>query len=152
MVPGTIICDDAFTFSDGTHAKKLLIVLNDGENGTYIVVKTTSKSDFKSTQYGCQLTDRYPNFFCPKGSCCLTKHTWIQLDQFFEFEAHELLNRHFTGLLKRIGVLPDRILDELLDCAINCDDITTKQSTVLTECAAQIAKARQAKAAGADTQ
>lgn len=135
MTPGTILCDDEFVFSDGGTGKKLLIVLNDGESGSYIVIKTTSKSDFKGNDYGCQSDDRYPNFFCPKGSCCLKQDTWIQLDQFFEFKAHELMSKHFTGKIKRIGVLTDRILKDLLDCAIECDDISLKQAKVLKDCA-----------------
>jgi len=67
MIPGTILCDDEFKFSDGTTGQKLLIVLNDGQSGTYIVIKTTSNGNFKGTTYGCQSSDRYPNFFCPKG-------------------------------------------------------------------------------------
>jgi|SRR5215831_6790646 len=152
MTPGTILLDDTFRFSDGTTGKKLLVVLNDGENGVYIVVKTTSNSNFKSNNYGCQPDDRYPNFFCPRGSCCLSKDTWIQLDQFFEFKTHELVSRHFSGNIKRIGLLPDEILDQLLDCAITCEDITQEQGKVLSECAKQIVKARKAKAAGSDTQ
>lgn len=147
MTPGTILCDDEFKFSDGSTGKKLLIVLNDGESGSYIVIKTTSNSNYKGTEYGCQSDDRYPNFFCPKGSCCLKGQTWIQLDQFFEFKAHELLARSFSGYIKRIGVLPDQILDDLLTCAINCDDITTEQASMLSECVTQIIKLRKAKAA-----
>jgi hypothetical protein len=134
MIPGTILCDDVFTFSDGSTGKKILIVLNDGSDGLYIIVKTTSRSDFKGNDYGCQSSDRYPNFFCPKGSCCLTKDTWIQLDQFFEFKVHEVMARHFSGYMKRIGILPDQILKELLTCAIECEDITSKQVQVLNEC------------------
>ena len=147
MTPGTILCDDEFLFSNGSTGKKLLIVLNDGENGSYIVIKTTSKSDFKGTDYGCQSTDRYPNFFCPKGSCCLKHDTWIQLDQFFEFKAHELLARHFTGKIKRIGILPDQILKELLDCAIGCQDITSDQAKELKECAKTLVAAKKAQEA-----
>ena len=142
MTPGTILLDDTFTFSNGTQGKKLLVVLNDGESGAYIVIKTTSNGNFKGNDYGCQASDRYPNFFCPKGSCCLRKNTWIQLDQFFEFTVHELVGRHFNGEIKRIGVLPDQILDELLECAINCDDITQEQASVLQACAKTIAKSR----------
>jgi len=134
MIPGTILCDDEFTFSDKSTGKKILIVLNDGSDGVYIVIKTTSQSDFKGNDYGCQSSDRYPNFFCPKGSCCLTKDTWIQLDQFFEFKMHDMIARHFSGHIKRIGVLPDQLLSELLICAIECEDITQKQSQVLREC------------------
>lgn len=150
MTPGTILCDDEFVFSDGSTGKKLLIVLNDGDCGYYIVVKTTSKSDYKGNDYGCQSDDRYPNFFCPKGSCCLKQNTWIQLDQFFEFKAHELVARHFSGLVKRIGVLPDQILAELLACAITCEDITEKHATDLRAVVAAIASAKQAAKSSAE--
>ena len=43
MTPGTILTDTQFLYSDGTTGKKILIVLNDGEVGHYIVIKTTSK-------------------------------------------------------------------------------------------------------------
>jgi hypothetical protein len=148
MIPGTILCDDEFTFSDGTKGQKLSVVLNDGQSGAYVVIKTTSNPNFKGTTYGCQSSDRYPNFFCPKGSCCLKKDTWIQLDQFFEFMAHELVARHFTGHIKRIGVLPDQILKELLECAINCEDITQDQIQVLSDCLTQLATAEKTKNTG----
>ena len=138
MTPGTILCDDEFLFSNGTTGKKLLVVLNDGECGSYITIKTTSKSDYKGNDYGCQSDDRYPNFFCPKGTCCLKQNTWIQLDQFFEFKSHELIARHFSGKIKRIGILPDKILVELLDCAINCQDITEKQAKDLKDTVAAL--------------
>lgn len=38
MTPGTIICDNKFIFSDGTTNRKLLIVLNDGNCGYYIIL------------------------------------------------------------------------------------------------------------------
>lgn len=77
MNPGTIIFDNDFIFSDGSKGKKILVILNDGSEGFYIVVKTTSKSAFKGINYGCQATDRYPDFFLPEGSCCLNDNTWI---------------------------------------------------------------------------
>lgn len=47
MTPGTILTDTQFLYSDGTTGKKILIVLNDGEVGHYIVIKTTSKDTYK---------------------------------------------------------------------------------------------------------
>jgi hypothetical protein len=133
MIPGTILFDDEFKFTDGSVGKKILIILNDGNPGFYIIVKTTSRSAYKSAENGCQLSNRYPNFFLPKGSCCLNEDTWIQLDQYFEFTAHELVSRHFTGQIKIIGILPKEIIYQLLDCAIKSDDISLSQEKVLKE-------------------
>ena len=44
MIPGTVLFNEKFRFSDGEIGKKLLIILNEGKNDTYIAVKTTSKS------------------------------------------------------------------------------------------------------------
>lgn len=132
MIPGTLLVYDNFRFSDGTTGKKIIVVLNEGDVGYYIVVKTTSKDTHKSLNYGCQPQDRYPNFFIPKDSCCLEKDTWVGLDDFFELTSSELLARHFSGDIKTIGILPEAIVKELLECAIGCDDIQTKQIEILT--------------------
>ncbi len=131
MTPGTFICDNEFKFRDGQKDKKILVVLNDGEDGYYLVLKMTSNAAYKSTKYGCHTNDRYPNFFCPRGSCCLDKDTWIQLDDFFEFDAAALLSKHFAGTVNRIGVLPENMLRELLECALSSDDITPTQTTIV---------------------
>jgi len=61
MTPGTLLVYDNFRFSDGTTGKKILVILNDGSVGYYIVVKTTSKNTHKSSNEGCQTQERYPN-------------------------------------------------------------------------------------------
>ncbi len=112
--------------------KKILVVLNDGSVGYYIVVKTTSKETCKGLEQGCQTQNRYPNFFLPQNSCCLEKDTWIGLDEFFELTAAKLLAKHFSGEIRTLGILPNSITKELLECAISCDDIMIKQIEVLT--------------------
>jgi hypothetical protein len=131
MKPGTLCEDTEFVYRDGTKGKKILIVLNDGSAGYYIVIKTTSRDTYKGITYGCQSSDRYPNFFLPKGCCCLSKPTWAMLDDFFEFNGQELLAKHFSGQMRRIGVLPEKIVKELLHCAANCDDVTKSQAIIL---------------------
>jgi hypothetical protein len=96
MIPGTLLVDEHFRFSDGNIGKKILVVLNDGGVGYYIVVKTTSKDSHKGLNYGCQTQNRYPNFFLPQNSCCLKKDTWIGLDEFFELTTAKLLAKHFS--------------------------------------------------------
>ena len=133
MTPGTLLVYDNFRFSDGTTGKKILVILNDGCVGYYIVVKTTSKDTHKSSNNGCQIQDQYPNFFLPQNSCCLKKNTWIGLDEFFELTTAELLAKHFSGEVKTIGVLSETLVKELLECAISCDDILTKQVEILID-------------------
>ena len=81
MNPGTIFCDHKFKFDDGTTKKKFIIILNDGNSGFYVVVKVTSKDSCKGYQFGCQLKDRYPNFFLPRNGCGFPKNTWVELEQ-----------------------------------------------------------------------
>ena len=67
MTPGTILTDTQFLYSDDTTGKKILIVLNDGEVGHYIVIKTTSKDTYKGLVYGCQSNDATQTSICQKG-------------------------------------------------------------------------------------
>jgi hypothetical protein len=131
MTPGTIIIDNEFEYSDKTTGKKILVVLNDGTSGSYIVIKTTSQDKYKGITFGCQSSDRYPNFFLPKGSCCLNKDTWVMLDQFFEFRMHEVVSHHFSGRMNNIGLLAPDVVKILLKCAIECDDISVAHANLL---------------------
>ena len=65
MTPGTILFDTDFTFLDGDKGEKLFVILNDGNAGYYITVKTTSKGHSRGLTYGCQNQDRFQNFFLP---------------------------------------------------------------------------------------
>lgn len=131
MTPGTVLFDAQFRFSDGTLGQKILVLLNDGTDGVYVVIKTTSKDKHKRRKFGCQTSDRYPNFYVPSGKCCLRGESWLMLDQFFEFHRQDLLTKRFAGQLNPLGVLPDIVLKDLLDCAIGCDDISTAQAQIL---------------------
>lgn len=124
MKPGTLLCDDQFKFSDGSERKKILVVLNDGAVGYYIIIKTTSNQKFKGVKFGCQSRDRYPNFFLPQASSCLHKDSWLMLNEFFSFELGEFCEKILSKKIVQIGVLRDDIFPLLLDCAIHCDDIT----------------------------
>ncbi len=133
MIPGTILFDNNFEFSDGTRGRKLLVVLSDGEDGYYVVVKTTSNATYKGNTFGCQNDDRYANFYLPDGSCCLKGQSWIQLDQYFEFSAAEFLSWHFSGRVNRIGVLTTGIAIQLLHCASEAPDISERQEAALID-------------------
>lgn len=66
-----------------------------------------------------------------KGCCCLKKPTWACLDEYYEFKDSELLQRHFSGDINRIGALTDAITIELMECALRSDDISPRQSNIV---------------------
>ena len=133
MTPGSILHDKNFQFKDGEIGNKLLIVLNDGANYPYIIVKTTSKQKTKGKDEGCQLNDNPPNFFLPKGSCSFELDTWAELIEFYEFDVNQVFTKKLNKTLELKNSLPKTILKDLLNCAKNCDDITNKQAEVIGE-------------------
>ena len=123
MKIGSVIFDDSFEFSDGQTGEKLLVLLNDGDCGSYHVVKTTSKGGLYKNTYGCNLDHRYSSFFLPLNSSILEKNTWIQLDEVFEFNARQFRENISSLKLKQIGTLEVSITQDLLSCISRSDDI-----------------------------
>lgn len=124
MTLGTFLVDENFKFRDGKAGKKIFVVLNDGNSGSYIAVKTTSKGDRYGIQHGCQILDRFPNFHFVKNSCFLYENTWIQLDDFFEFKRDKLIHQITSGEIHKIGVLDSLQTIQLLTCASHSEDIS----------------------------
>ncbi len=128
MTPGAVLHDPQFRFRDGGTGNKLFVILNDGTAGFYIAVRTTSQAKDKSRSTGCHLKDWQQNFFIPKDDGCFKKDTWICLDDFYEFDATELLQGSFSGRIQHIGELPSSMLLALISCALQSDDISGLQS------------------------
>ncbi len=127
MIPGAVLHDPQFRFKDGKTGNKLFVILNDGTAGFYVAVRTTSQAKGKSTSEGCHLKDWQQNFFVPTNKGCFNKDTWICLDDFYEFDVTELLKGHFSGRIKEVGKLSPALLQALIDCALQSDDITGLQ-------------------------
>lgn len=124
MTPGTLLVDKNFLYSDGTTGKKIIVILNDGTIGWYIIVKTTSKGEKYGVQFGCQSTYKFPNFCFDAGSCILNKRTWVQLDFFYPHIARELKQKIIDEEINYIGVLEPIQTLELLVCASHSDEIS----------------------------
>ncbi|MGC3981563.1 MAG: hypothetical protein QM808_09905 [Steroidobacteraceae bacterium] len=131
MTPGTFLFDSDFKFHDGRKGEKIFVVLNDGLSGEYLAVKTTSRGHRYGLQHGCQVMDRFQNFFLVKGSCCLSENTWIQLDSFYEFHTSKLIESVMQGAIKRIGTLDHEHTEKLLICATHSDDISVFQGKMI---------------------
>ncbi|WP_089724171.1 hypothetical protein [Candidatus Thiosymbion oneisti] len=131
MSPGTFLFDDNFRFHDGNIGQKIFVLLNNGSTGIYVAAKTTSHGDRYGIQHGCQILDRFLNFYLVQGSCFLKKNTWIQLDSFYEFKSDKLMEKVMIGEIKRIGVIEPRQTIELLKCASHSDDLSQSQETIV---------------------
>lgn len=130
MTPGTIFTDQTFVFHDGKVGNKILVSLG-AKSGVIVVAKATSQGQKYSSIFGCQIKDRFPNFFLVQNCCVLAKPTWICLHEFYEFSAADLLKKHFSGDTKSIGNLPDEITVDLIECALNSLDISAAQVKIL---------------------
>lgn len=134
MTPGSILHDPQFLCHDKTQQNKLLVVLNDGAAGRYILVKTTSVSkDKASSTPGCHPKDRFRNFYIPQGQSDFRVDTWIMLNEFYEFDRNELLKRSLSGFMQIKGRLPETLVKSLLVCAKESLDITPAQEASLDE-------------------
>lgn len=130
MTPGTFFFDQHFRFHDGEEGRKILVTLGVA-HGITLVAKTTSQGRRYLNDFGCQSGHRFPCFHLVQGCCCLSKPTWIALDEFYELKDTELLQKHFSGDINRIGVLPDILTIDLMRCAIQSEDISSRQNAVV---------------------
>lgn len=115
-VPGVVLADDAFKFSDSTTGKKLCIVLNDAKvNEPCLVVKTTSQSTrYKTAVTGCNPTLKV--FFVPASQQVFEKDTYVQLDEIFAYGCDELLTGYWAKRIREICRLPDLTFRQLRNC------------------------------------
>ncbi|OGG96051.1 MAG: hypothetical protein A2527_12065 [Candidatus Lambdaproteobacteria bacterium RIFOXYD2_FULL_50_16] len=127
MTPGTLLLNKDFPKHDGSIGNKFLLVLNDGTVFPYITVLITSKQKNRGTVFGCQSSDRFPNFFLPKGCCYLDLNSWVQLEEYKEIEQGLMSQRQLENKLKLICTLSDDLIAAIVNCAISTPDISGNQ-------------------------
>lgn len=132
MTPGMVLCDPDFTFADGTKRKKLFVLLSTGGSGSYICVKTTSKDRLYNVSQLCQVVDRYPNFWVPRHAGVFEKHTWIQLEEFYEFNSRWLNEKIVQGEIRQISHL-GALTTQVLACARDAEDLQGQHRLMICE-------------------
>ncbi|HGW5740417.1 hypothetical protein ABTF13_01770 [Acinetobacter baumannii] len=130
MTPGSVFFDQQFSFHDGESGEKLFVILG-WDNGIAIVAKTTSQQHGRGTTFGCQPKDRFHNFYLPQNSCYFRKCTWVCLDEFYELNAVEVLQKRFSGLINPVCNLTNDMLRKLQDCALESDDLSGRQESII---------------------
>lgn len=133
MNVGSVFFDRSFDFGDGFTGRKLFTVLGT-RGGVSVAVKTTTQQHGRGTTYGCQLRDRFPNFFLPSGCCDLDRSSWICLDAYYELEQSAALMKRFHGIIDPICDLPRDIARQIQHCAIASKDISSDQEEIVRVC------------------
>lgn len=133
MNPGSIFFDEEFAFHDGESGEKLFVVL--GTKGAVsVVAKTTSVQHGRGVTFGCQPTDRFHNFFIPPKATYLKKQTWVCLNEFYDLDTKVVLKKRFDNKIKPVCTLVDEIIRKIQDCALLSEDISSQQSSIISEC------------------
>ncbi|MFP3982778.1 MAG: hypothetical protein ACLFV2_03705 [Desulfurivibrionaceae bacterium] len=124
---GAVFVAEKFRFSNGAEAKKLLVLLNNPNQGDpYFFVKTTSKQHRKPREIGC-IGDYHQVYFVKAKSDFFEIDTWIQLDDYFPFEPN-----YVTNYLHHKGELTEECTQKVVDCflQINNDDLSPRMRKV----------------------
>lgn len=130
MISGTVISHPKFVFHDGGISDKILISLG-SDNGTTVMVKTTSRGYRHDYHFGCQCEHRHPSFHLVQNSCFLEKPTWVCLNEFYEFNAPQLFAKRRAGHYREIGILPQELNDLLVQCVLQSNDISGLQERIV---------------------
>jgi len=130
MNPGSIFFDRNFAFNDGESGEKLFVILGTS-SGVTVAAKTTSRNYGKGITYGCQPNDRFHNFYLPQNACYLKKATWVCLDDFYEFNDSQLLQKRFSGVVNHVCDLEPSIIREVQDCALQGLDLSPAQLSII---------------------
>lgn len=102
MTPGTVIHFPNFVFHDGAIRDKYLIALGSALGITVL-----------------------------QNCCQFPKPTWVCLDDYYEFDDQELARRGQAGDFQIAHILPPGIAVELAQCAIDSDDISGEQASIV---------------------
>lgn len=137
MNVGSVFFDREFDFGDGDMGRKLFVVLGTAK-GVSLAVKTTTKQRGRGTTFGCQIKDRFGNFFLPHRCCDLDKTTWVCLDAFYELDQSIVLTKRFRGIIDPICDLQPDLARLIQDCALMSKDISSAQEAIVQICLVKI--------------
>lgn len=126
--------DQNFRFFDGEAGVKLFVVLADCSS-QYIAAKTTSRQRTRSSTLGCNLNDRWQNFFVPAAQ--FEVDTWIDLQGLYSFTKVSLDAAARSGYISLKLFLDKNTFSALLRCAIGAEGTTKAEAQCLQDTLAQ---------------
>lgn len=123
MIAGQVLYDPDFEFHDGDRGAKLFVTLNDGQDGSYLTVLTTSQRHNKAGTAGCHVTQFPSNFHFPAGTA-FPIDTWLILNSVYEFDCFALTRKLKMGQVAMKNPIPTADLIAVLDCIVNDEDLS----------------------------
>lgn len=120
MTPGSIVWFQDFEFHDGATGTKYLIVLNNGLNRPYLVVKTTSQRKYRPNREGCHSDASC--YFLPAKRAWFPSDTWVILDEPYELDSIKFLKAKFDGRAEIKGELSTDLNRAIINCFSRTDD------------------------------
>jgi hypothetical protein len=127
---GDVIYDPDFQFPDGGHADKLFILMSNPAENYVFVILTTSRSDRRKTDQGCQPSKK--EFFIRAGRE-FVKDTWLLLWREPVFlPTLKLKSRLADGICTVKTTLSQQRVNEVRNClARHCSDSFTREHCAL---------------------
>lgn len=115
--------DPNFAFHDGETGKKLFVLLNDGQDGSFLTVLSTSKQKGMSGIAGCHASDFPPNYHLPGGSE-FPEDSWLLIEGIYEFDCYLLVQKIKTGAITSKASVSRESLIDILECTVESEDIS----------------------------
>jgi hypothetical protein len=117
MARGAVYYHPQFKFHDNDIGEKRFVILNEPRGDEpYLVAKTTTNLRERPCLKGCNPSQKV--FFVPQGAeSALPLNTLIQLFEFYEFSAAELLDASLKDkILEHRGDLTAMTIAQLVNC------------------------------------
>ncbi len=127
MTEGSVFYDPNFSFHDGETGQKLFVLLNDGQDGSFLTVLSTTKRKRMSGVAGCHASDFPPNYHLPAGSE-FPEDSWLLIEEIYEFECFALTQRMKMGAIAKKSAVSLTSLIDILDCTVESDGISMQHS------------------------
>ncbi len=123
MKAGDVIYFINFKFSDGTFAKKILIILNTPQKDEpYLVCLTTSVyKKWRTKELGCHANKNY--YFVDSRQDNFNTDTWIVFEKIYELDVAKLLNSSLKDGTYKLFELDPTLWKALKNCITRSIDI-----------------------------
>lgn len=127
---GEVYHDQRFEFEDGHIASKLMIVLADGE-ALLLAALTTSNPKHKKRERGCNSNHWGQYFYLPVDEAKFDQETWISLEKIWPLNPAKFREKMRARQLNKRFDLHPATMRDILECALQSEDITAEQERLL---------------------
>jgi hypothetical protein len=124
---GEIYYHPGYVFPDGEQRDKYVLIMGITRSKDFILARTTSRKNLRVTNPRCSHAFPYPGFYVGTANGLFAIDTWIVLDRLDDVDGIDFVTKIKNGQINLVGILPNDIFCDLLDCAVRADDITREQ-------------------------